>query len=353
MTGSQASTEFELIAGADPYFSNLDPSQDNQPYLSQDLRVFSAAPAINSVPFPGVHRLSAPTALTERTTTLRHCSATSMATAASLTPTGTDPFSLLPDQQGEGQTDSSVAPFAFDFNNSPLPDIANNYNFAIARVRLRGTSGASGAADKVRVFFRVFGTQSNDTDFDPNGTYFPRPTRPVIPARPARCWRHHHPVLRHRQRGQRDRLPGGRTEHPDSDNPQWAGQSVVVLRLLPQLLRSRPTRSPDSRSRPTCPARIIAWWRRLPIDGAPIPTGVSPMSWDQLAQRNLQFTAVDNPGPASTHRAPQTFDCRPSGQIGQPGGARAAARRVDDRVGQCTKGSDRLALLAGGVWQPR
>ncbi len=39
----------------------------------------------------------------------------------------------------------------------------------------------------------------------------------------------------------------------------------------------------------------------------------------KLAQRNLQFTAVDNPGPAAAHRAPQTFDCRPSGPIGQPG----------------------------------
>jgi hypothetical protein len=44
------------------------------------------------------------------------------------------------------------------------------------------------------------------------------------------------------------------------------------------------------------------------------------MSWDQLAQRNLQFTAVDNPGPAATHRAPQTFDIRPSRVIGTPGG---------------------------------
>ena len=44
---------------------------------------------------------------------------------------------------------------------------------------------------------------------------------------------------------------------------------------------------------------------QIAYDSAPIPNGVSPMSWDQLAQRNLQFTAVDNPGPASTHRAPQ------------------------------------------------
>ena len=59
---------------------------------------------------------------------------------------------------------------------------------------------------------------------------------------------------------------------------------------------------------------------QIAYDDAPIPSGVSPMSWDQLAQRNLQFTAVDNPGPAATHRAPQTFDIRPSKAIGSPGG---------------------------------
>ena len=59
---------------------------------------------------------------------------------------------------------------------------------------------------------------------------------------------------------------------------------------------------------------------QIAYDDAPIPTGVSPLSWDQLAQRNLQFTSIDNPGPATTHRAPQTFDTRPSRAIGKPNG---------------------------------
>ena len=62
---------------------------------------------------------------------------------------------------------------------------------------------------------------------------------------------------------------------------------------------------------------------QIAYDGAPTHAGASPMSWDQLAQRNLQFTVVDNPGPAATHRAPQTFDIRPSGAIGKPDGAGA------------------------------
>ena len=36
---------------------------------------------------------------------------------------------------------------------------------------------------------------------------------------------------------------------------------------------------------------------QIAYDDAPIPQGVSPLSWDQLAQRNLQVTRSDNPGP--------------------------------------------------------
>ena len=219
-----------------------------------------------------------------------------------------------------GQTDSSVAPFAFNFANPLLPTLANNYNFAIARVRLRGTAGPSGAADNVRVFFRVFGTQSNDTDFDPNSTYPSQPDAAGKPGTP---------------------LPGtGNTTIPffatnnaNAETDYQAGGPNIQTLTIPN-------------------GRDTLWWyfgcflnfydpanqiggqqvqaylpgthrclvAQIAYDDAPIPNGVSPMSWDQLAQRNLQFTPVDNPGPAATHRAPQTFDCRPSGPIGQPGG---------------------------------
>jgi hypothetical protein len=77
----------------------------------------------------------------------------------------------------------------------------------------------------------------------------------------------------------------------------------------------------------------------IAYDDAPIPTGVSPMSWDQLAQRNLQFTLVDNPGPAATHRAPQTFDIRPSKSIGTPGGAGLPPDELMIDWGDVPKGS--------------
>jgi hypothetical protein len=61
---------------------------------------------------------------------------------------------------------------------------------------------------------------------------------------------------------------------------------------------------------------------------APIPTATatggapSPLSWDQLAQRNLQITLSENPKSRATHIAPQAFDIRPSKMLiplpGQP-----------------------------------
>src|SRR2546430_6249272 len=48
--GTDASTLFELVAGADPYFTNVDPTQNNVFYLSQDLRVFTSTPGQNTIP---------------------------------------------------------------------------------------------------------------------------------------------------------------------------------------------------------------------------------------------------------------------------------------------------------------
>ena len=50
---TDTSTQFELLAGADPYFSNIDPTQNNVFYLSQDVRVLTATPKLTPVPVAG------------------------------------------------------------------------------------------------------------------------------------------------------------------------------------------------------------------------------------------------------------------------------------------------------------
>ena len=69
---------------------------------------------------------------------------------------------IIPQQQTEFTADSSVTPFSTIGGNT-----YNNYSFAIARVRLKGTQ-AAGPATGVRVFFRLWGTQTADTGWDPD-----------------------------------------------------------------------------------------------------------------------------------------------------------------------------------------
>lgn len=316
VTASGATMEFELLAAADPYFTNIPTGGTNEAYLSQDLRVFGAAPALNNTPFPGGPTFSQDNpagAYAYIQALLGYLNGQ----ASFTNPAGTDPFSLLPDQAGEGQTDTSVAPFAFA--GFPLL-LANNYNFAIARVRLRGSSGPAGAAKDVRVFFRVFQSQSPDTDFDPNGTYrsasdpagkpgSPQPgagdtTIPFFATANAG--------------GQTDYQPGGPNIQtltiPAGQDNLWAYYGCFLNFYDPANVVDGQQVQAILAGTHHCVVAQIAY------DDAPIPAGVSPMSWDQLAQRNLQFTLVDNPGPSATHRAPQTFDIRPSRAIGAPGG---------------------------------
>ena len=95
VSGSSASTQFELLAGADPYFTNIG-DQGNLPYLSQDLRVFTATPGLKPVPIPiaGLPPLtdSVTGAFDYIKSLLNHLNSNSSFT----NPNGTDPFTIFP-----------------------------------------------------------------------------------------------------------------------------------------------------------------------------------------------------------------------------------------------------------------
>jgi len=310
--------QFEILAGADPYFSNIDVNQDNQPYLSQDLRVFTATPAMNPVPVPGGPTLGdsvngAYKYIQDLLTYLNN-------TPSFTNPKGTDPFtSVFPDQYGANQTDSSVTPLRLDVSTFPFK-LDNNYNFAVARVRLQGTSGVSGEAKGVRVFFRLFSSQSNDTDYDINSTYpstadaAGKPGSPLVGSGNTTI-----PMFAtNNLSGNTDYNPGGPNifdiEIPDHQDGVYRYYGCFLNVYDPSnIINGQPIQALLNGTHHCLVAQIA-------YDDAPIPQGASPMSWDQLAQRNLQITVSDNPGPAETHRIPQTFDCRPSGPVVVPGG---------------------------------
>jgi hypothetical protein len=328
VTGSQASIEFEFIAGADPYFANVD-ATNNQPYLSQDLRVFQVAPALpgQQVPFPngpafGTDSIAG--AYSYIQALLGYLNGSSDFTNPG---SGIDAFSLLPGQSGEGQTDSSVAPIALNPDLFQSPLFANNYNFAIARVRLRGegTATSPATAEQVRVFFRVFGTSTNDTDYDPstNGTYAFEPDAKGEPGTP---------VFGGTAPNNVTTIPFFATDNAGAETDYQSGgvnnQTLVIPFGQNQLYAYYgaflnfydPNYMIDNQAvQSYLPGTHHCLVAEIAYDDAPIPVGVPATSWDQLAQRNLQFTTVDNPGPVAAHRAPQTFDTRPSATIGEPG----------------------------------
>ena len=92
-----------------------------------------------------------------------------------------------------------------------------------------------------------------------------------------------------------------------------------LLRLLPEHLPSRQYHRGQGRS-DSLPRYTRLHRRQLVYDDAPMPTGPGvlqgPEYSDNFAQRNLQVTFSDNPGPASAHICPQTFDARPSLALG-------------------------------------
>ncbi len=330
-----AATEFFFLAGADPYFTNVVSANTSVPWLSEDLRVFTATPGASPAsqyqyPVPGgpqfvehssgVGSFDFNDAYTYIQNLLVHLNQTYG------NPQGIDPFdptnNIIPQQSTEFTADSTVTPFSTIGGNN-----YNNYSFAIARVRLTGTQGSSGAATGVRVFFRLWGTQTADTAWDPSYTYLSDDPTGLNP---------HYPVAP----SDNHTLPFFATSaqpnftsptDPEFQTGGFTGTGANNLTITVQQGDSQwsyfgcylnvndgsvsvngvaiPNAFPGG-SHHCLVAQIAYPGAPIQTVGASVPT---PESGDQLAQRNLQVTTSDNPGAASAHRVPQTFEVKPSG----------------------------------------
>jgi hypothetical protein len=317
LPGAAAITEFELISGADPYFTNIDPAQNNVFYLSQDLRVFTATPGINTAPvagapaFPSDSFAGAYTYIQGVLNFLNN-------PANHFTDGTNDPFTsgVIPSQAGALTADSSVS--RFSISGGFPPQFFNNYNFAIARVRLRGTAGPAGQAQNVKAFFRLWSTQTADTGFDPNSTYRSHQDsgKPHWP-QPASD-SHTIPFF----------ATGNSPNLTDPNNPEYGTNGInnrtiaiasgdIAWAYYGCFLNVYDSANVVNGSQVQALLTgthhcIVA---EIAYDDAPIVNAngitASPENSDKLAQRNLQLTFSDNPGPADTHRIPQTFDLRP------------------------------------------
>jgi hypothetical protein len=336
-----AATLFELVAGANPYFANVNPSQNNVFWLSQDLRVVTGTPSLASVP-PPVSGPGAPS-YTAADDSVAGAYAYIQNVISYLNnqigylntgytpPTTSDPLDTYLADQGAALTaDSSVTPTTKSGETS-----YNNYNFAIARVRLKGPSGMAGEAPNTKVFFRLFGTQTNDTDYvntaaavslaDPFITYPSAPAAsPDDPQSPLPGTDASGNIngsslpffaTANYDDSPSDYGPGGVNNQtiviPSGNDYAWAFYGCFLnVYDTTNVYGSQDVQGWLKGGTHHCLVAQIAA-SDAPIENA---DGVieNPENCDKLAQRNLQVTPSGNPSYPATHRVPQTLDLRPS-----------------------------------------
>lgn len=323
-----AETTLTLDQGADPYFANF--ANNGYFYLSQDLRVFTVCPGIpaQAAPIDGFalnasdpHNWDTSAAYSYIKTLLGHLNSTYAAT-------GTDAFSKFPDQTSALSGDSSVTPTQLDpanpLGNTPFA----NYNFAVARVRVSGTPNTT-TSGNVRVLFRLFATQTSDTDYqtltypstsDADG----QPLAPQLAAGnvtiPFFATGNYENNTDHGVNV--DYSANNQPVQSINNQPVQIGSDGNSYAYYGCYLNIYPTGNTITTSNgkkflqtlfPSTHSCVVA---QLVYDDAPYPTGsgvvLGPEWSDNFAQRNLNITFSDNPGPPSTHLVPQTFDLRPS-----------------------------------------
>jgi len=208
----------------------------------------------------------------------------------------------------------------------------NIFNYAIARVRYRGTVDIA----NVRVFFRLFPAATTSTDYDANTTYR-RGTQGGTTI----------PLLGMSASGDLLTIPCFAEARVDSSVTPLTGQSdstnvknithnasgdevatyfgcwLDINQTQQQFpLQPSPADGPWTSGRRTIQQLIRNAHQclvaEIAFDPDPIPTGSTPASSDKLAQRNLAIVESANPGEVASHRIPQTFEIRPTPSTLQP-----------------------------------
>jgi hypothetical protein len=317
---SQDTINFELLSGADPYFLNIDPT-DSQAvdYLSQDLRVFTITQGQSALPSDS----SAPIFASSMTpydyiqNLIGYLNGDTTYTVPA-PPGSPDPLNGLEGQANDETQLSSVTPL-----NSAKKQ---NYNFSIARVRLMSNvQGPSSEATDTRVFFRLWIAPSYDTDFQPYTTYLSNPGYPALPNNPLPSAANLPPD----PTGQAIRTtPFFATDSTGSNDYNSAVPNNNIRTIQIPMVPGQDSVWAyygcfldvyNSANNCTYPGTHHCLVAQIAYDNAPIIYSSSvesnPGNDSQLAQRNLQITSADNPGPAPAHRVPQAFDTRPSAQV--------------------------------------
>lgn len=303
-----------LTKTPNPFILHNDPSAEKEWYLSQDLRVFQVTAGKT---FLGTAAPNTGNAVSDATTYIQ---------------------TLIKNLNGDkGVADTLFNGLSEDEGDTSELTLAptngggtNVFNFALARVRTQDVA----AANDVRVFFRMWAAQQTNATFDPNTTYASRPngTEKI-------------PVLGV-QNDQIVTIPFFATPRIAAGTASMATQTDtpnVQASIAPDPLGAEvhtfygcwlDINQPGALQFPSAvfgdaagpftsegPLLSIQSFARsdhqcliaeISYDPDPVPPGSDPSTTDKLAQRNLTFVNVPNPGKTQSRVVPQTFEIRPS-----------------------------------------
>jgi hypothetical protein len=309
-----ASAQIELIKQPNPFILHGDPA-----WLSIDLRVFHVKAGESRFGATMGHDASsAPQYIRNviQNFTTGHGSA------------GGETFDGL--EQGEEQ--SAIYVFPTDGPNGTGNKV---FDFALAKVHYIGTIGAA----NVRVFFRLFTCQTTTAAYDQSTSYRRWPTNPAgQPIAIAGIRSTDYVTMPFFAEARVDSTAVNMNQQTDPANIQsfmpTGGAEVDVFygcwldinqpfkpdgsanNVLPAAVPSINQDGPFSNALPIQQAImrnphqcLVA---EIAFDPIAIPAGKDPSNWDKLAQRNLAWSDLPNPGVDGSRRALNTFEVRPS-----------------------------------------
>jgi hypothetical protein len=309
-----ASAQIELIKQPNPFILHGDPS-----WLSIDLRVFHVMAGESRFGATmGPDASSAP----QYIRVVIQNFTTGQGTA------GGETF------DGLERREEQSAIYAFP-TDGPMGTGNKVFNFALAKVHYIGAIGAANA----RVFFRLFTCQTTTAAYDQSTSYRRWPTNPAGQPIPLAGIRgNEYVTMPFFAEARVDSTSLNMNQQTDTANIQsftpTGGAEVDVFygcwldinqplkpdgsanNVLPAVVPSINKDGPFSNALPIQQAImrnphqcLVA---EIAFDPIAIPAGKDPSNWDKLAQRNLAWSDLPNPGVDGSRRALNTFEVRPS-----------------------------------------
>jgi len=325
VSATSSIAELELVLQPDPFMS-----AGEKWWLSDDMRVFSVTPAtLNGQP-PLAYSTTQWPADNSPNTYIANLLTELNASFTDSTMVNTPFNGISPSEDGS----------ALQLNGLVNGDAV--YNFGLARVHLTGDT-----ANTVRTFFRLFISNSPDTDFDTAttfreavetdatgnpipGTLIPLigfPSSDMTSTLPFFAAPRINPTL-YPTTFQTDGANVQTIPSPTAPMPATGAEVVSYFGCYLDINQTTPAfpMYPATEANPNGPwsagdlksineiimsnhACLVA---EIAYEPDPVPPGANAATSDKIGQRNLNWASSGNPGAIASHRIPALFDLRPS-----------------------------------------